>query len=150
MRLISSGVPRADYYDRNPSSEGTNANTLTSEATGSTEDWSYTVPSAKKAFIGWLQAFILGVAAPSTTTNSDQAGVIIQLTPSGGSARSPLQSRGSSVVIDADYVVNAFGAPTYVLQAGDKLASQRRFDGTAAGTGRAFMGSGMARTEFDA
>jgi hypothetical protein len=84
MRTGQPIIGRPAWYDRNPTQTGVTyiQNDLAPHIT--TERWSYTCPSGKKAMVEALDAELCRTAAATTV---GRASIYVQLTPSGGTAK---------------------------------------------------------------
>lgn len=151
MPIISSPVSaREAFYDRNPVFVGRVAEAVVSENTGSTQAFTYTVPSGKSAFLTSAQAYLMQQAEASTTAADDEAIVDIGVTPNGGGANAVLRVFFNSDVTSRGTFNHAELSGGLVMLAGDQIKGDRYYAGTASGAGRIRMGQSITAIEFDA
>jgi len=149
MRLNSAGAPRAEWYDRNPTSTGQTASTTLSENTTETIRWTYTTPTNRLTFVGSVTTVLIGAVVATSVTTTDTVISKIEKTPSGGAAKPVCWSELNSAAYAAgDRDTRSVGVNT-ILEAGDKLLGSDLFVGDAVGAGRITSRQFAELVEFD-
>lgn len=132
---------RAQYYDRNPTNVIKSLRTAALAPHTTTQRWSYTVPAARKAYIGGAQSSVDRVTAAAPAALSFNT---IQVTPNGGSLTDWLDALIEGNNVDSRADIASSGG---FMGAGDVIQSED-FDNSTGGTIQ-YFGSAMI-TEFDA
>lgn len=142
MRLTNPGNSRPQYYDRNPTTSGQTFLNTNGGPTAQTQQWSYTVPANRKAFVEGIKAKIIIRTAASV--NGDK-GLFIAYVPNGGGTIRVLRELiPTNNVGDKD---NEIAGALGMMSAGDVLSCSN-YD---LSTGDAwFMSCDAKYTEFDA
>jgi hypothetical protein len=136
------GASRPQYYDRTATPTMDQFGTSGAAPHASTVRWTYTVPSGKKAYLEWVNAWLRRVTAAAPV---GRATSVINYTPSGGAAGSIVIARHINNAVDA--VDRDGGSVGAFLGAGDVVNASTE-DLSTGGTVDYLVVS--KRAEFDA
>ena len=142
MKISNPGSSRPAWYDRNPLPVSEKFFTQTLAPAGVTAQWTYTVPTGRKAMVESAFCY-LDRATVATTAGYAQA--FIQYLPQGVAAADMVQAAINNNAVDSSD--KAINAGTAVMVAGDQLRGQTS-DASVGGTYRADVIAKL--TEFDA
>ncbi len=139
-RLNTPVSARPEFFDRNPVTQVRSAFASRVEDTAETTDFTYTVPTNKKAFITTVLARMVASIGATSTTSLDRIQAQLVFTQSGGNT--------------VDFVTVEFNSQSFVAGEqdhaetgsgplgleGDAVLGRHLFHGDGAGAGRVFMG----------
>lgn len=136
---------KPQYYDRNPSKKSESHTASPGASTRSiTTDWSYTVPTDKKAFVELLGAFAQNDA---TVGINGLILATVEYIQSGGSPDPIVRAWGSTG--QASLQEHNYIGSVGLMEAGDELRGRTRSDNDATGT-NVEVGTNHVTTELDA
>ena len=141
--------PSPNYRSPNFLTTGRGAIALISENQSTSERWTYTVPTSKRAEMLISETIIIQIAATSVTT-TDMSGLQTRLNPEGAEAETIPESIQLNTVamVAGDHIEDQFDPG--VLDEGDLIRVLVFLDGDAAGAARMLAQTGAIIREWDA